>query len=176
MPLAYLESQIDDLRAQAERVQNQWASTRDSTMADETLTDIGKRTKLDTEREDFLSEPLVAPLPGPRPGIEIGPYRLERMLGEGGMGQVWLAARNDGLYQRRVALKLLRPGLVDPNLRLRFTRERQILARLAQVVELRYFAGLSELEIAALLKRSERSIRRDWQKARLFLLASLKDG
>ena len=45
--------------------------------------------------------------------------------------------------------------------------------RLAQVVELRYFAGLSELEIAALLQRSERSIRRDWQKARLFLLASL---
>jgi RNA polymerase sigma factor (TIGR02999 family) len=48
--------------------------------------------------------------------------------------------------------------------------------RLAQVVELRYFAGLSELEIAALLERSERSIRRDWQKARLFLLASLKDS
>ena len=44
---------------------------------------------------------------------------------------------------------------------------------LAQVVELRYFAGLSELEIAGLLERSERSIRRDWQKARLFLLASL---
>src|SRR3546814_14378947 len=52
------------------------------------------------------------------------------MLGEGGMGQVWLASRADGLYQRRVALKLLRPGLADPNLRLRFTRERQILARL----------------------------------------------
>ena len=49
-------------------------------------------------------------------------------------------------------------------------------ARLAHVVELRYFAGLSELEIANLLKRSERSIRRDWQKARLFLLASLKDS
>ncbi len=48
--------------------------------------------------------------------------------------------------------------------------------RLAHVVELRYFAGLSELEIAALLERSERSIRRDWQKARLFLLASLKDS
>ena len=43
------------------------------------------------------------------------------------------------------------------------------------VVELRYFAGLSELEIAALLKRSERSVRRDWQKARMFLLASLRD-
>ena len=47
--------------------------------------------------------------------------------------------------------------------------------RLAQVVELRYFAGLSELEIAELLKRSERSVRRDWKKARLFLLASLQD-
>ena len=46
--------------------------------------------------------------------------------------------------------------------------------KLAQVVEMRYFAGLSEAEIAGLLKRSERSVRRDWQKARLFLLASLQ--
>ena len=56
------------------------------------------------------------------------------------------------------------------------TRLAAVDPRLAQVVELRYFTGLSELEIAALLKRSERSIRRDWQKARLFLLASLQDG
>jgi RNA polymerase sigma factor (TIGR02999 family) len=55
------------------------------------------------------------------------------------------------------------------------TRLSNVDKRLAQVVELRYFAGLSELEIAALLERSERSIRRDWQKARLFLLASLRD-
>lgn len=47
--------------------------------------------------------------------------------------------------------------------------------RLAKVVELRYFAGLSELEIAELLQRSERSIRRDWQKARLFLLSSMQE-
>ena len=56
------------------------------------------------------------------------------------------------------------------------TRLAAVDERLAQVVEMRYFAGLSELEIAALLKRSERSIRRDWQKARLFLLASLQDS
>ncbi|MGY0800078.1 ECF-type sigma factor [Lysobacter sp. A286] len=55
------------------------------------------------------------------------------------------------------------------------TRLAAVDARLAKVVELRYFAGLSELEIATLLERSERSIRRDWQKARLFLLASLRD-
>lgn len=48
-------------------------------------------------------------------------------------------------------------------------------ARLARVVELRYFAGLSELEIAQLLQRSERSVRRDWQKARLFLLAAMRE-
>ena len=48
--------------------------------------------------------------------------------------------------------------------------------KLTQVVELRYFAGLSELEIAALMQRSERSVRRDWQKARMFLLASLQEA
>lgn len=46
--------------------------------------------------------------------------------------------------------------------------------RLTQVVEMRYFAGLSEMEIAALMDRSERSVRRDWQKARMFLLAELQ--
>ncbi|NLC61454.1 MAG: serine/threonine protein kinase [Gammaproteobacteria bacterium] len=85
---------------------------------------------LEDDAGTFLDTPLVAPLPGARPGSQVGPYRLERLLGEGGMGQVWLASRADGLYQRRVALKLLRPGLADPGLRLRFTREREILARL----------------------------------------------
>ncbi|WP_313345218.1 ECF-type sigma factor [Stenotrophomonas sp.] len=46
---------------------------------------------------------------------------------------------------------------------------------LAKVVELRYFAGLSEQEIGDLCQRSERSIRRDWQKARMFLLASVRE-
>ncbi|MCI1728018.1 MAG: ECF-type sigma factor [Chiayiivirga sp.] len=45
--------------------------------------------------------------------------------------------------------------------------------RLAQLVELRYFAGLGEIEIASLQERSERSVRRDWHKARLFLLGAL---
>lgn len=55
------------------------------------------------------------------------------------------------------------------------TRLAAVDVRLAQVVELRYFAGLSELEIGVLLERSERSIRRDWQKARMYLLASLRE-
>jgi serine/threonine protein kinase len=92
--------------------------------------DLEELLRLEQDSGDFLSEPVVPPTPGLGTDSVVGPYRLERMLGEGGMGQVWLAQRNDGLYQRRVALKLLRPGLADPNLRLRFTRERQILARL----------------------------------------------
>ena len=98
----------------------------DASLADE----LERLLALEEEHQDFLSEPVVAPPPMAKPDTLIGPYRLDRLLGEGGMGQVWLARRADGLYQRRVALKLLRPGLADPNLRQRFTRERQILARL----------------------------------------------
>ena len=82
------------------------------------------------QEADFLHDPLPGIHPCSRQGSRLGPYRLERLLGEGGMGQVWLAERADGLYQRQLALKLLRPGYADPNLRLRFSREREILARL----------------------------------------------
>jgi len=93
--------------------------------------ELRRMLALEDERPDFLAQSVVdAAVFSPQPGQTIGPYRLERPLGEGGMGQVWLALRADGLYQRRVALKLLRPGLGDAGLRTRFTRERQILARL----------------------------------------------
>jgi len=46
--------------------------------------------------------------------------------------------------------------------------------RLAQVVEMRYFGGLSEAEIAEALEVTERTVQRDWQKARLFLAMALK--
>jgi RNA polymerase sigma factor (TIGR02999 family) len=47
-------------------------------------------------------------------------------------------------------------------------------ARLAQVVEMRYFGGYSEQEIAETLGVTERTVQRDWEKARLILRASLK--
>jgi serine/threonine-protein kinase len=86
---------------------------------------------LERQNTSFIAKPLLAGNNEPlQAGTMIGPYRLESPLGEGGMGTVWLAVCADGLYQRKVALKLLRPGLVSPNLRLRFDREREILARL----------------------------------------------
>lgn len=47
--------------------------------------------------------------------------------------------------------------------------------RLVRVVEMRYFAGVSEQEIAAALGVTERTVRRDWQKARLLLLMALQE-
>ena len=101
---------------------------------------------LEEERPDFLSQPVVhAGLFSAHAEQEIGPYRLVSPLGEGGMGQVWLAVRADGLYERRVALKLLRPGLGDVGLHARFTRERQILARLGHAHIARLLdAGISQ--------------------------------
>ena len=50
----------------------------------------------------------------------------------------------------------------------------QLDPRLAQVVEMRYFAGLTETEIASALGVTERTVRRDWEKARAFLVMALK--
>jgi serine/threonine-protein kinase len=77
-------------------------------------------------------------------GSTVGPYRLLRALGEGGMGEVWLAVRTDLLQQRQVALKL--PRLVTGRARLaeRLAREREILATLEHPNIARlYDAGVS---------------------------------
>jgi len=60
----------------------------------------------------------------------LGPYRLLRKIGSGGMGTVYLARREDEHYQRDVAIKVLRSGLVTTEAFHRFIAERQILAHL----------------------------------------------
>jgi serine/threonine-protein kinase len=69
-------------------------------------------------------------LPSGLEGTRVGPYRVLSLLGYGGMGSVWLAERADGLFTRRVALKLIHPALKSRVISERFTREREILASL----------------------------------------------
>ncbi len=82
----------------------------------------------------FLDRPLGLLVPraeqhsdAPR---RVGPYALERLLGRGGMGAVFLAQRDDAAYRKQVAIKLLDVGWHDDTLVRRFQVERQILADL----------------------------------------------
>jgi serine/threonine-protein kinase len=62
-------------------------------------------------------------------GRRVGPYRLARLLGRGGMGAVYLAVRDDEIRQR-VAIKLIRPGILSPEASWRFRSEQKALASL----------------------------------------------
>lgn len=61
-----------------------------------------------------------------REGDHVGPYRLVRLLGEGGMGEVWLAEQVEPI-RRQVALKLIKPGMDSRSVIARFETERQAL-------------------------------------------------
>lgn len=61
---------------------------------------------------------------------QIGPYAILGELGEGGMGRVFHAKRDDGQFEQFVAIKVLRPGLATSSIIRRFLHERQILAKL----------------------------------------------
>ncbi len=63
-------------------------------------------------------------------GTEIGKYRLDEVLGHGGMGTVYLANRADGSFDQKVALKVIRRDALNPDMRKRFTDEQKILAGL----------------------------------------------
>ncbi len=80
-------------------------------------------TSLDEVSDDISDD-------APLPTATIGPYRLIRELGRGGMGTVYLAERNDGEFTKAVAIKMVRFGTGLAGDSRRFQTERQILASL----------------------------------------------
>ena len=87
----------------------------------ESLVDEQMARALDRELSDDTEEAL--------PFERIGPYRLLHEIGRGGLATVYLAERDDGHFEKQVALKLVRRGLDTDDVLLRFRHERQILAR-----------------------------------------------
>jgi serine/threonine protein kinase len=82
------------------------------------------------ERDAFLERPPLL-REASMAGQIVGPYTVERELGQGGMGSVWLARRTDGRFEGFVAIKFLNAGLTARGGPERFAREGSILARLA---------------------------------------------
>jgi tetratricopeptide (TPR) repeat protein len=107
------ESWLEELRTTSPELAAELSSMLDSDAA--------------AEARSFLESPPNVTLSG----LELGAYTLERPLGSGGMGSVWLARRTDGAFEGHAAVKLLNLALVTPTGQARFRREGSVLARLA---------------------------------------------
>jgi eukaryotic-like serine/threonine-protein kinase len=92
--------------------------------------------QLDAERGAALLEG-----DGEEAGRRIGPYRVVRELGRGGMGVVYLAERVEGGFEQRAAIKVLKRGMDSDAILRRFIRERQILAGLEHANVARLLEG-----------------------------------
>lgn len=88
---------------------------------------------------------LGAATPENRIGQPIGPYVVERLIGRGGMGSVYLASRQDGRFEQRVAIKFVNRGMDTEAILARFRTEQQTLANLnhANIAKL-YDAGSTQ--------------------------------
>ena len=97
---------------------------------------LARMLDADEEATDFLARPAAeilgagadgSSLPA---GTRVGSWRLLELLGRGGMGEVYLAERDEGTFVQRAALKLIKRGMDSRAIVRRFVRERQILSRL----------------------------------------------
>ncbi len=93
---------------------------------------VERLLRADAGAGGFLEDPLVrvAPTTTFAPPDRIGPYRLHEKIGQGGMGVVYRAMRDDDAFHREVAIKLILQGSLDEETHRRLRTERQILAGL----------------------------------------------
>ena len=84
------------------------------------------------DAQGFLERSAIdPPAPTAHSGMQVGAYKLDRLIGRGGMGEVWLADRSDGRYQGQCAIKFLSSTAPKGEMAERFQREGQLLGRLA---------------------------------------------
>lgn len=102
---------------------------RDATLAAAVEELLARDTGPETSWPDLDARTLLG-RPSGLVGQAIGPYTVERLLGRGGMGSVWLARRHDGRFEGQVAIKLLNLALVGQAAERRFQQEGTLLARL----------------------------------------------
>jgi eukaryotic-like serine/threonine-protein kinase len=88
----------------------------------------------------FIEQPVLAFVDS-MIGRQVGSYHIERLLGHGGMGTVYLATSNDGEDHREVAIKMIRRGMDTANVIRRFRKEQQFLANLDHTNIARVFDG-----------------------------------
>lgn len=102
------------------------------------LAEVQSLIKADDEARSFIEAPLLEDATtilaqqndGSLTSRLIGPYKIIREIGRGGMGTVFLASRADDQYRKAVAIKLISRGMDTDSILSRFRHERQILASL----------------------------------------------
>ena len=127
-----LSPRLDEALEMTDDERTTWFSTlraENPTLADQ-LEVLLREHRLLSE-EGFLEERPIELLRAPGlAGQTFGVYTLVSQIGHGGMGTVWLAERNDGRFERRVAVKVLNIALMGKGGEERFKREGRILGRL----------------------------------------------
>ena len=116
-----------------------------------------------TGLDDTLSVPGGPARPGATAGYpqeRIGPYRLLSLLGEGGMGEVWIAEQLEPI-RRKVALKVIKAGMDTQQVVARFEAERQALALMDHPNIARVFDGGATTDGPAVLRHGVRRRRSD---------------
>ncbi|MEM6571191.1 MAG: serine/threonine-protein kinase [Planctomycetota bacterium] len=135
-----------------ESTPHSWTRTREVFLE---LADLGSEARSEALERLRASDPALArevaelldhdldatELPAESSNARFGPYVAIERIGAGGMGEVYLARRDDGEFEREVAVKVLRGGAAGPDLTARFQRERQTLAALSHESIVRLLDG-----------------------------------